>query len=67
MIFSVNGNVRIEGVGVELMAEATCILHELYQMMAKHGGEDFANEQLVLIGRLAVLNDEEIKDGIKNL
>ena len=60
MIIMMNGEGKIEGSHAEVMSEATLILRELYNACKEKFGEDFAREELVKIGRLAVASDEEI-------
>ena len=67
MIISVNGHVKIEGIGIEVMADATCILHSLYQTLSDKYGKEIANEKLVKIGRLAVMSEDDIEKDIANL
>ena len=66
MIISEDGHVKIEGSGIEVMADATCILHSIYQIFSDKYGEEIANEKLVEIGRLAVMTDEELIEELKN-
>ena len=65
MIFSEDGHVKIEGSGIEVMADATCILHSIYQIFSDKYGKEIANEKLVEIGRLAVMTDEELREALK--
>ena len=65
MIFSENGHVKIEGNGIEIMSDATCILHGIHQIFSDKYGKEIANEKLVEIGRLAVMTDEELREELK--
>ena len=66
MIISEDGHVKIEGSGIEVMADATCILYSIYQIFSDKYGKEIANEKLVEIGRLAVMTDEELLEELKN-
>ena len=66
MIFSEDGHVKIEGSGIEVMADAVCILHSIYQIFSDKYGKEIANEKLVEIGRRAVMTDEELIEELKN-
>ena len=65
MIISEDGHVKIEGSGIEVMADAMCILHSIYQTFSDKYGKEIANEKLVEIGRLAVMTDEELREALK--
>ena len=65
MIFSENGHVKIEGNGIELMAEAVCILHSIYHTFSDKYGKEIANEKFVELGRLAVMSEEEMIEEMK--
>ena len=65
MIFTEDGHVTIKGNGIEVMADAACILHGLYQTFSDKYGKEIANEKLVEIGRLAVMTDEELREALK--
>ena len=67
MIFSENGHIKIEGNGIELIAEAVCILHSIYHTFSDMYGKEIANEKLVEIGRLAVMTDEEASEELKTM
>ena len=67
MIFSENGHVTIEGIDIEVMADAVCILHGLYQTFSDKYCKEIANEKLVEIGRLAVMSEDDIEKDIANL
>lgn len=62
MIVSLNGSQRIEGDGAEIIAETTCLLHSVYKILVDEFGEEFANEKLVMMGKLAVMDIDEIKE-----
>ena len=65
MIISEDGRVTIKGSGIEVMADAVCILHGLYQTFSDKYCKEIANEKLVEIGRLAVMTDEELREALK--
>ena len=67
MIFSKNGYVKIKGNDSEVTADATCILRVLYQTFSDDYGKEIANEKLVELGRLAVMNDEDMKKMIMDM
>ena len=60
MIIAMEGNVRIEGKAMDVLAETACILHSVYGTMKEKMGEEQANENLALIGRLAVCSEQEL-------
>ena len=66
MIFSENGHIKIEGNGIELMAEVVCILHSFYHTFSDKYGKEIANEKLVEIGRLAVMSEDDMIEELKN-
>ena len=49
------------------MADATCILHSIYQTLSDKYGKEIANEKLVEIGRLAVMSEDDIEKDIESL
>ena len=65
MIFAENGHVKIEGNGIELMAEVVCILHSIYHTFSDKYGKEIANEKFVELGRLAVMSEEEMIEEMK--
>lgn len=67
MIFSEKGHVKIVGTGAEVMVDATCLLHSIYQTFSDKFGKEIANEKLVEIGRLAVMTDEEADEELKTM
>lgn len=66
MICSENGNVTIKGSLIDVIADATCLLHGLYQTLSDKYGKEMANKTLVNIGRRAVVDDEEANEDLKN-
>ena len=67
MIFTEDGHVTIKGIDIEVMADAVCILHGLYQTFSDQYCKEIANEKLVEIGRLAVMSEDDIEKDIANL
>ena len=65
MIFSENGHIKIEGNGIELMAEIVCLLHSIYHTFSDKYGKEIANEKLVEIGRLAVMSEDDMIEEMK--
>ena len=65
MIFAENGHVTIKGNGIEVMADATCILHGIHQIFSDKYGKEIANEKIVEIGRLAFMTDEELREALE--
>ena len=56
MIIMMNGEGKIEGSHAEVMSEATLILRSIYDTCKEKFGEDVAREELVKIGRRAVVS-----------
>ena len=65
MIFSENGHIKIEGNGIEIIAEAVCILHSIYHTFSDMYGKEIANKKLVEIGRLAVMSEDDMIEEMK--
>ena len=65
MIFSENGHIKIEGNGIELMAEVVCILHSIYHTFSDMYGKEIANKKLVEIGRLTVMSEDDMIEEMK--
>ena len=65
MIFAETGHVTIKGNGIEVMADATCILRSIYQIFSDKYGKEIANEKIVEIGRLAFMTDEELREALE--
>jgi len=64
MIICKDGTVRLDGGKVEVLAEATCVLHAVYEKLAEHEGEERAMEQLEELFALAVMSADEIEEVI---
>ena len=67
MILCTNGHLTIEGTGGELITEAAVILKEIHDTAAEKYGKTFADELLVLIGRLATASMESKEEAEKAL
>ena len=66
MIFSENGQIKIEGVWIDVIADVECLLQSFYQKMSDELGQEMADKTLVKIGRRAVMTDEELLEELKN-
>ena len=64
MIICKDGTVRLNGGKVEVLAEATCVLHAVYERLVEHEGEEKAVEQLEELFGLAVMSADEIEEVI---
>ena len=64
MIICKDGTVKIGGDKVEVLAEATCILHAIYERLVEREGEEEAAEQLKELFMLAVMSKDEIEEVI---
>ena len=62
MIICKEGTVKISGDKVAVMAEATYILHAVYEKLVEHEGEEKAAEQLDELFALAVMSADEIEE-----
>lgn len=49
----------LDGTSKELTTELTMILHQFYELVESHHGEDFANEVIAKVGRIAVNINKE--------
>lgn len=67
MIICMNGHVRIEGTGGEIICDAAAILHEIREATARDFSEKTSNEVIALIGRLATADEEQLKSGDMSL
>lgn len=59
MIVAIDGTVRIEGDEPEVFADTAQILSLIYETLKDKKSEQYAMEQLVEIGRIAVMTEEE--------
>lgn len=62
MIICKDGTVKLSGSKVEVLAEATYILHSVYERLVECEGEEKAVEQLDTLFALAVMSADEIKE-----
>lgn len=72
MIFTENGRVKIDGTCSEILMDATCILHIVYQTLSDAYGSDaygkeMVNKMLVDVCRLAVMTDEELDEELEKM
>ena len=51
----------------KILSEITTVLHKVYEEMKETLGEELANEYLTEIGRLAVMNEDELKNRVEEL
>ena len=64
MVFVNDGMVALKGTKDEIIAETTVLLHEVFNTIKSKDGEQEALEQLVEIGRLAVMTEEQIVEEV---
>lgn len=57
MIIMKGAMLMIEGKDYEVITEGTLILHSIYEKLVKDGGKEYANEILVEMGKIAVMED----------
>ena len=57
----------IAGNLTKILSEITTVLHKVYEEMKETLGEELANEYLTEIGRLAVMNEDELKNRVEEL
>lgn len=60
MIIVLDGTVRLEGDESEVCAETTQVLNLIYETLKDKKSEQYALERLVDIGRLAVMDKDEL-------
>lgn len=57
----------ISGNLTTILSEITTVLHKVYIEMKDTIGEELANEYLADVGRLAIMNEDELKDRVKEI
>lgn len=57
MIIMKGSMLMIEGKDYEVITEGALILHSIYEKLVKDGGKEYANEILVEMGKIAVMED----------
>lgn len=57
MIIMKGSMLMIEGKDYEVITEGALILHSIYEKLVKDGGKEYANEVLVEMGKIAVMED----------
>ena len=67
MIISYEGKVRIEGEKSDVLAEATCIMHDIFETLAVREGREAAREELDEIFKLAVMSAKQISEKTEEL
>lgn len=67
MIISFEGKVRIEGEKTDVLAEATCIMHNIFETLAEREGREAAREAVDGIFELAVLSAKQISEKTEEL
>lgn len=50
-----------------ILSEITTVLHKVYKEMKETIGEEKANEYLAEIGRLTIMNEDELKNRVEEL
>ena len=50
-----------------ILSEITTVLHKVYEKMKETLGEEKANEYLAEIGRLTIMNEDELKNRVEEL
>lgn len=50
-----------------ILSEITTVLHKVYEEMKETIGEEEANEYLAEIGRLTIMNEDELKNRVEEL
>ena len=57
----------ISGNITTILSEITTVLHKVYIEMKETIGEEKANEYLAEIGRLTIMNEDELKNRVEEL
>lgn len=57
----------ISGNLITILSEITAVLNKIYKEMKETLGEEKANEYLTEVGRLAVMNEDELKERVTEL
>lgn len=50
-----------------ILSEITAVLHKVYEEMKETIGEEKANKYLAEIGRLTIMNEDELKNRVEEL
>lgn len=50
-----------------ILSEITTVLHKVYEEMKETIGEEKANKYLTEIGRLTIMNEDELKNRVEEL
>lgn len=65
MIYANNDELKITGSIITILADATIILDEVYQLLKEDFEEEKANKLFALLGKIAVATDEEFDQILK--
>ena len=57
----------IAGTLTTILSEITTVLHKVYEEMKETIGEEKANKYLAEIGRLTIMNEDELKNRVEEL
>lgn len=57
----------ISGNLITILSEITAVLNKIYKEMKETLGEEKANKYLAEVGRLAVMNEDELNDRVTEL
>ena len=50
-----------------ILSGITTVLHKVYEELKETIGEELANEYLADVGRLAIMNEDELKNRVEEL
>ena len=65
MIYVNNDDLKMTGSIITILADATVILDEVYQLLKEDFGEEKANRLFALLGKVAVATEEEFDQILK--
>ena len=65
MIVSLNGTVKVDGKDAEILSDLTIAIKRIYMALEEKCGKDAALEQIAEVGRLAVMDSDEIREYAK--
>lgn len=64
MIIAADGKVIVEGIALQVLAESCAVMRSVYRVFEKEYGKEYANDKMVLIGRLAVMSEEDFEEAL---
>ena len=67
MIIAIDGVLKIDGSKRDVMAEATQLMHGLYEIMVEKEGEEAAEEQLRILFQLAKMSSDEVAEATEEI